>query len=57
MGPMHDPDLITSLQGLRITCGDELLFDGSDPSTYTICETAEDLAAALSLDCDTETQS
>ncbi|MGI8728735.1 MAG: hypothetical protein ACR2LK_01830 [Solirubrobacteraceae bacterium] len=27
--------------------GDELIFDGDDPSTYTIIATAEDLAAFL----------
>jgi len=30
---MHDPHTILSLERLRIYDGDELVFDGSDPST------------------------
>jgi hypothetical protein len=44
---MHDPHTTTGLEGLRIYEGDELVFDGSDPTAYIVCETAEDLAAAL----------
>lgn len=33
--------------GLRIYEGDALVFDGSDPTTYIVCETADDFAAAL----------
>ena len=35
------------LEQLRIYDGDELIFDGSDPSTYTVCQTAADIATAL----------
>jgi hypothetical protein len=45
--PMHDADTNITLQQLRIYDGDELIFDGSDPSTYTVCQTAEQLEAAL----------
>jgi len=45
---MHNTDTdITLVEQLRIYDGDELIFDGSDPSTYTICETAEQLEAAF----------
>ena len=36
-----------TLEQLRIYDGDELISDGSDPSTYTVCETAEQLKAAF----------
>ena len=45
---MHDPDTTIPLEQIRIYDGDdELIFDGSDPSTYTVCTTAEELAAAF----------
>jgi hypothetical protein len=44
---MHDTDANIPLEQLRIYDGDELIFDGSDPSTYTVCETAEQLEAAF----------
>lgn len=44
---MHDTDTDIPLEQLRIYDGDTLIFDGSDPSTYTICETAEQLEAAF----------
>ncbi len=44
---MHDPDTITILKGIRIYEDDELVFDGDDPSTYIVHESAEQLAAAL----------
>jgi hypothetical protein len=44
--PMHDPTT-TGLEGLRIYDGDEVVFDGSDPTTYVLCETAEELEAAF----------
>lgn len=44
---MHDTDTSIPLEQLRIYDGDELIFDGSDPTTYTVCETAEQLEAAL----------
>jgi hypothetical protein len=44
---MHDPHTSTSLEGLRIYDGDELIFDGSDPTTCVVCKTAADIAAAL----------
>jgi len=44
---MHDTDTDITLQQLRIYDGDELIFDGSEPSTYTVCETAEQLEAAF----------
>jgi len=44
---MHDTDTDSTLEQLRIYDGDELIFDGSDPSTYTVCETAEQLEAAF----------
>jgi hypothetical protein len=34
---MHDPDTTIPLEQIRIYDGDELIFDGSDPSTYTVC--------------------
>jgi len=44
---MHDTDTDITLEQLRIYDGDELIFDGSDPTTYTVCETAEQLVAAF----------
>lgn len=32
---------------IRIYDGDTLIFHGSDESTYTVCETAEELEAAF----------
>jgi len=51
---MHDPATTTGLEGLRIYEGDELVFDGSDPTTYVVCSTAEELAAAMGLNVDEE---
>ena len=45
--PMHDTDTNVPLEQLRIYDGDELIFDGSDPTSYTVCETAEQLEAAF----------
>ena len=42
----HDADPIP-LEGLVIYDGDELIFDGSDPSTYIVCRTPEDIRRAL----------
>jgi hypothetical protein len=42
---MLDPDTSPPIEAIRIYEGDELVFDGSDPSSYTIIATAEDLAA------------
>lgn len=42
---MIDPN--TPIEEILIYEGDELVFDGSDPSTYIVCETAEDIAKAL----------
>ena len=53
IGPMHDTDT-TSLPGLLIYEDDELLIDTADPSTYTVCTTAADIAAALTTERDTE---
>jgi hypothetical protein len=44
---MHDTNTDIPLEQLRIYDGDELIFDGSDPSTYTRCETGEQLEAAF----------
>jgi len=44
---MHDTDTDITLGQLRIYDGDEVIFDGSDPSTYIVCETAEQLEAAF----------
>ena len=44
---MHDTDTDITLEQLGIYDGDELIFDGSDPSTYMVCETAEQLEAAF----------
>ena len=49
--PMHDTDTNIPLEQLRIYDGDELIFDGSDPTTYTVCETAEQLEAAFAAAC------
>ncbi len=46
---MHDTDTDITLEQLRIYDGDELIFDGSDPSTYTVCTTAEQLEAAFAV--------
>jgi hypothetical protein len=35
------------LDRLLIYDGDELIFDGSDPATYVLCHTAEDIRRAL----------
>ena len=45
--PMHDTDTNIPLEQLRIYEGDQLIFDGSDTSSYTVCETAEQLEAAF----------
>ncbi len=44
---MHDPHTHTDidLEAVRIYDGDELIFDGSDPSTYVVLETAEEIDA------------
>jgi hypothetical protein len=44
---MHDPHTRTDvdLAAMRIYEGDELIFDGSDPTSYVVLETAEDIAA------------
>jgi len=47
---MHDTDTTTSLEGLLIYEDDELAFDGADRSTYTVCESAADIAAAFATD-------
>ena len=44
---MHNTDTDITLEQLRIYDGDELIFDGSDPSTYMVCTTAEQLEAAF----------
>ena len=44
---MHDTDTNIPLEQLRIYEADELSFDGSDPTSYTVCETAEQLKAAF----------
>ena len=44
---MHDPDTIITLEEIRIYDGDQLIFNGSDLSTYTVCTTAEQLEAAF----------
>ena len=44
---MHDTDTNITLEQLRIYDGDELIFDGSDPSTYIVCTTTEQLEAAF----------
>ena len=51
---MHDPHTSTSLEGLRIYEGDELVFDGADPTTYVVCETAAAITAALAGSAATE---
>ena len=48
IGPMHNTDT-TSLPDLVIY-DDELLLDTTDPSTYTVCNTAAEIAAALTTD-------
>ena len=37
--PMHDTETNIALEQLLFYDGDALIFDGSDPSTYTVCET------------------
>lgn len=37
---MHDPTTTTGVEGLRMYEGGELVFDGSDPTTYTVRESA-----------------
>jgi hypothetical protein len=48
MAPMHDPHTNThidiDLQRVRIYDGDELIFDGSHPSSYVVLQTPEQLA-------------
>jgi hypothetical protein len=44
---MPDPHTNIPLEQIRIYDGDTLLFDGADASTYTLCETAEQLEAAF----------
>ena len=46
---MHNTNTDITLEQLRIYDGDELIFDGSDPSTYMVCETAEQLKAAFAV--------
>ena len=43
---MHDPHTHTDidLEQVRIYEGDELIFDGSDPTSYVVLESAEDVA-------------
>lgn len=53
IGPMHDADT-TSLPELVSYGDDELLLDTADPSTYTVCNTAADIATALTTDRGTE---
>ena len=43
----RDTDTNIPLKQLCIYDGDELVFDGSDPNTYTVCETAEQFEAAF----------
>lgn len=44
---MHAADTTTSLDGLVIEDDGEVLIDTADPSTDTVCETAVDIATAL----------
>ena len=46
MGPMHDPHTTTDidLERVRIYEGDELIFDGADPTTYVVLQTPEQIA-------------
>lgn len=44
---MHTADTTTSLNDLAIQDDDEVLIDTTDPSTYTVCQTAADIATAL----------
>ena len=53
IGPMQNTDT-TSHPDLVIYDDDELLLDTADPSTYTVCTTPSDIAAALTTDPDTE---
>jgi hypothetical protein len=43
---MHAPHTTTDidLERVRIYEGDELIFDGSDPTTYVVLQTAEQIA-------------
>jgi hypothetical protein len=52
---MRDPDTITSLDDLVLYEDGVLIFDGSDPSTYIVYESAA-LAAALAAGPDKEDQ-
>lgn len=47
MGPMHDPHTQTDIdiESIRIYEGDELVFDGSDPTSYVVLQTAADIDA------------
>jgi hypothetical protein len=47
MGPMHDPHTHTDRDpaAIRIYEGDELIFDGSDPTSYVVLGTADDVEA------------
>jgi hypothetical protein len=47
MGPMHDPHTHTGIDvaAIRIYEHDELIFDGSDPTSYVVLATAEDVEA------------
>jgi hypothetical protein len=54
--PMRDPDTITSLDDLVLYEDGVLIFDGSDPSTYIVYESAAELAAALAAGPDKEDQ-
>ncbi len=44
---MAELPIAAGVAGLLIYDGDDLIFDGDDPSTYILCETAEDLEAAF----------
>jgi hypothetical protein len=44
---MAELSVPAAIAGLLIYDGDDLIFDGDDPSTYILCETAEDLQAAF----------
>jgi hypothetical protein len=44
---MHDPTTPNRLGRLVIYESDEVLYDSADPSTYIVCETAQEIAAAL----------
>ena len=44
---MHTADTTTSLNTLIVQDDDEVLIDTTDPSTYAVCKTAAEIAAAL----------